>query len=211
MAQERIELVNIRVHALRLNYVPQLLRGCMQLSSINRLTLLLALVSLSTLITACSTGERYSNEGDFVLDFYSGTDEVGRESISFDEIIAKEDRPILLNFWAANCPPCRAEMPILEATWREYGDQVLFIGVDVGPHVGLGTYKTGQSLVNEFGITYVTGKTSDRSVITDWKVKNMPSTFLIGKDGQVHDMVIGVISSSRLTQKVRELIAANST
>ena len=183
----------------------------MQLSSINRLTLLIALASLSTLITACSTGERYSNEGDFVIDFYSGTDEVGRESISFDEITAKEDRPILLNFWAANCPPCRAEMPVLEATWREYGDQVLFIGVDVGPHVGLGTYKTGQSLVNEFGITYVTGKTSDRNVITDWKVKNMPSTFLIGKDGQVHDMVIGAISSSRLTQKVRELIAANST
>jgi hypothetical protein len=87
----------------------------------------------------------------------------------------------------------------------------LFIGVDVGPYVGLGTYKTGQSLVNEFGITYVTGKTSDRSVITDWKVKNMPSTFLIGKDGQVHDMVIGAISSSRLSKKVRELIAANAT
>ena len=183
----------------------------MQLSSINRLTLLLALASLSTLLTACSTGERSSNEGDFVLDFYTGTDEVGRESISFDEIIAKEDRPILLNFWAANCPPCRAEMPVLEATWREYGDQVLFIGVDVGPHIGLGTYKTGQSLVNEFGITYVTGKTSDRTVITHWKIKNMPSTFLIGKDGQVHDMVIGAISSSRLTQKVRELIAANAT
>jgi len=57
----------------------------------------------------------------------------------------------------------------------------------------------------------VTGKTSDRTVITHWKIKNMPSTFLIGKDGEVHDMVIGAISSSRLTQKVRELIAANAT
>ena len=183
----------------------------MQLSSINRLTLILALASLSILLTACSTGERSGNEGDFVLDFYTGADEVGGESISFDEIVANEDRPILLNFWAANCPPCRAEMPVLEAIWREYGDKVMFIGVDVGPYVGLGTYKTGQSLVNEFGITYVTGKTSDRSVITHWKVKNMPSTFFIGKDGQVNDMVIGAISSSRLSQKVRELIAANAT
>jgi hypothetical protein len=102
-------------------------------------------------------------------------------------------------------------MPALEETWREYGDKVLFIGVDIGPYVGLGTYKTGQALVDEVGITYVTGNTPNRTIITDWRVQNMPSTFLIGKDGRVHDIVIGAISGSRLSQKVRELIAANAT
>jgi hypothetical protein len=42
-------------------------------------------------------------------------------------------------------------------------------------------------------------------------MQNMPSTFMIGKDGRVHDIVIGAISGSRLSQKVRELIAANAT
>jgi hypothetical protein len=102
-------------------------------------------------------------------------------------------------------------MPALEAAWREYGDEVLFVGVDVGPYVGLGSYGQGKSLVEEFGITYVTGNTGNRQVITDWQVSSMPSTFLLKPDGRVHDIVIGAISSSRLSQKVLELIAVSAS
>ncbi len=170
----------------------------------------LLLLSVTIVFAACNAGEDSGNNGDFVINIYTGADEVGVQSISFDELVANEDRPILLNFWAGNCPPCRAEMPTLEATWREYRDQVLFVGVDIGPYVGLGSYREGKSLAEEFGITYVTGNTDNRSVVPEWQVASMPSTFLLNSDGRIHNTIIGAISLSRLSQEVRGLIAANA-
>ncbi|MEE8045564.1 MAG: TlpA disulfide reductase family protein [Dehalococcoidia bacterium] len=175
----------------------------------------LTLMSVLVVLTACSSGDGSvkdsGDDGDFVLNIYTGASEVGGDKIAFDELIANDDRPILLNFWAGNCPPCRAEMPALQAAWIEYGEDVLIVGVDIGPYVNLGTYDSGRDLVEEFGITYVTGNTQNRSVVPDWQVQSMPSTFLLNRDGRVHDIVIGAISSSRLDQKLRELIAVNAS
>jgi thiol-disulfide isomerase/thioredoxin len=175
--------------------------------------MVLALMSVAVVFSACSSssGGNSDDDGGFVIKLYTGENEIGAESIGFKDLIANEERPILLNFWASNCPPCRAEMPALEAAWREYGDNVLFVGVDVGPYVGLGTFNGGKDLVEEFGITYVTGNTSSRGVITDWQVTNMPSTFMLTPDGRVQDIVIGGITSSRLSQKLRELMAASAS
>ena len=175
------------------------------------LVIVLTLMSLAVVLSACSADQSSGNEGDFILNVYTGAGEVGSDTVSFNELVANEERPILLNIWAGNCPPCRAEMPALEAVWREYGDQVLFVGVDVGPYVGLGSYKQGQSLIDEIGVSYVTGTTANRGVITDWQISTMPSTFMLSRDGRVHDIVIGAISGSRLSQKVLELIATNAS
>jgi thiol-disulfide isomerase/thioredoxin len=171
---------------------------------------MLLLMSLTGVLSACSASDNSGNDGDFTFSVYTGADELGGTSIVFDELVARDDRPILLNFWASNCPPCRAEMPALQEAWQNYGDEVLFVGIDIGPYVRLGTYDGGRKLVEELGVTYPTGNTKNGSVITDWQISSMPSTFFLDSDGRVKDIVIGGISKSRLSQKVEELIAANA-
>ena len=173
--------------------------------------ILILFASLTFVLAACSSDRGSGDEGDFVLNMYRGANEVGGESIGFDDLIAREDRPILLNFWAGNCPPCRAEMPALQAAWERYGDQVLFIGVDIGPYVGLGSYGQGKDLIEELGITYPTGSTGNRTIVTDWRVSSMPTTFFLNSNGRVHDTVLGALSASRLSQKILALIAANAS
>lgn len=185
-------------------------RTCMLPSRTKTFQILILLASLAFVLSACSSDQGSGEKGDFVLNMYNGVSEVGGETVAFDELVAREERPILLNFWAGNCPPCRAEMPALQAAWEEFGDQVLFIGVDIGPYVGLGSYGQGKDLIEEFGITYPTGNTGNRTVVTDWRVSSMPTTFFLDRNGRVHDSILGAMSSSRLSQKVRELIAANA-
>jgi thiol-disulfide isomerase/thioredoxin len=183
----------------------------MRHSRTKSILILLAMFSLAIIATACSTGKGSGEEGDFVLNLYTESGEITGDSVVFDELVANDDRPILLNFWASNCPPCRAEMPAFELAWQEYGDQVLIIGVDVGPYVGLGSFEGGKKLVNDLGITYPTGSTTNRSVVTDWQLSSMPSTYLLRSDGRVHDIVIGGIPSSRISQKLLELIAVEAS
>ena len=174
--------------------------------------LLTGLLVIATLVITinCRFEENEYRKGDFDLYLYTGSEEIGAEVMNFEDFIANEYRPVVLNFWAGACPPCRAEMPILENAWREYSDEVMFIGVDIGPYVGLGNYFQGKALVNEFGITYVTGNTGNMQVVTDWQLASMPSTFFIEPNGHIHNFVIGSISSTRLSKKIQELIITSN-
>ena len=59
----------------------------------------------------------------FTLDLFSG------ESLRLADL---RGRPVLINYWAAWCPPCRDEAPVLERVWQEYQAKgLVFIGVDI--------------------------------------------------------------------------------
>ena len=142
----------------------------------------------------------------------SGITRVGRPAEEFTlplfgagELVLSQHlgRPIVINFWASWCPPCRVEAQLLEAAWRLYQDtDVLFIGVNIQD-----SEEDGIAYLAEFDITYPNGRDVDGKVTVDYGVIGLPVTFFIARDGTVQRRWVGAIREGDLLARVNELVA----
>ena len=143
--------------------------------------------------------------GDFDFTTYQGdaTVQVGNQRLSD---IVGQGKPVLLNFWAGNCPPCRAEMPGFQRTYEELGDRIVFLGLDVGPFTGLGTTRDGEALLQELGITYPIATTRTANPINSYGVISMPTTIFFNAEGGVHRTWSGAMNENQLSQIIQDLV-----
>jgi cytochrome c biogenesis protein CcmG/thiol:disulfide interchange protein DsbE len=115
-------------------------------------------------------------------------------------------RPLVINFWASWCAPCRDEAVGLERTWRTYRDDgVMFIGVDIQD-----TEKDALEYIAEFNVTYPNGSDPDGKVTVDYGVIGLPITFFVNKKGIVESRWVGAIPESQMVAWVRALIAGEA-
>lgn len=96
----------------------------------------------------------------------------------FDEEVLQSSVPVLVDFWAVWCGPCRAIAPHLEAISQEYAGRakVVELNVDEEPEIAL-----------RYGI------------------QSIP-TLLFFKDGKVQDMIVGVVPKKTIVQKLEALL-----
>ena len=171
------------------------------------ITLLLTVIALTALaLVACGRAGRPAP--DFQITVYQGADVLGDKEVKFSDLLAK-GKPVVLNFWAGECPPCRAEMPDLQVVAEQYQDRILLFGLDVGPFVGLGSREDGQALLKELGVTYPAGTTFDAQVVKAYNVLGMPTTFFVKPDGEIVEQWTALITKSKLTERVESLLAAS--
>jgi len=97
---------------------------------------------------------------------------------TFDEVVLKSDKPVMVDFWAAWCGPCRMVGPVVEEIATEMGETAVIGKVDVDAE---------GDLAMEFGI------------------RNIP-TLLFFKDGQVVDKHVGVATKKQLQDKLAALM-----
>ena len=142
---------------------------------------------------------------NLAISAYQGVDALGGEDTSLSTVVG-QGKPVVLNFWAALCPPCRAEMPEFERVHEERSDEVTILGIDIGPQQFLGTREEGQELLNELGVTYPAGTTFDDTVVRGFEIFGMPTTFFIGADGSVMRKWSGILDEEKLNELVDELL-----
>jgi cytochrome c biogenesis protein CcmG, thiol:disulfide interchange protein DsbE len=136
----------------------------------------------------------------------------GEGTISSDDL---RGQPVVLNFWASWCAPCREESPLLERAWREYRREgVVFLGVNIKD-----AESDAKRFVAEFDVTYPMVRDENLDLSTDLGVQGLPETFFIdhewrllgasttqqiGEEGDT--VVLGAISEEQLRSNVEILI-----
>jgi len=93
---------------------------------------------------------------------------------SFDSEVLQAEKPVLVDFWAPWCGPCRAIAPIVEELAETFGDTVKFTKCNV-----------------------------DENPVTPTKygIKSIP-TLIFFKDGKVLDKIVGIVAKSRLEEMI---------
>jgi len=129
---------------------------------------------------------------DFTLALYTGG------QLSLAELKGK---PVVVNFWASWCKPCREEAPILEEGWRKYRERgVVFVGVNFQDDED-----EARAFLQKFKITYPTGPDPGH-VAVDYGVLGVPETFFIDREGIIVNRFIGPLTRERLADLVEELL-----
>ncbi|MBA3422105.1 MAG: TlpA family protein disulfide reductase [Thermoleophilaceae bacterium] len=104
--------------------------------------------------------------------------------------------PVVLNYWASWCVPCREEAPLLERSWREQRDRgVLFLGLNMQDITG-----DARAFLREFDVSYVNVRDPTDRTARRWGATGIPETFFISARGQVVGHVIGVVSPEQMRQ-----------
>jgi cytochrome c biogenesis protein CcmG/thiol:disulfide interchange protein DsbE len=141
-------------------------------------------------------GEAQPSSGpapDFTITSFEG------QKISPTELRGKV---VVINFWASWCAPCRDEAPFLERTWQQYKNRgVVFLGVDY-----VDSETTAKAYLKEFGITYFNGPDIGSEISQRYRIKGVPETYFVGKDGNLSGNALGPITRDSAFMTERQFI-----
>lgn len=155
------------------------------------LILLLMLVPRSDADTVLQIGQAAP---DFELETLEG------ERVRLSEL---KGQPVVVNFWATWCTPCRKEMPDFQFVLDKYQDQGLHLyGINVGEsEVAVADFR------DRVGVRFPILIDKDESVQTDYKILPLPATFFIDQEGIIRGVYQFQMSLPQIEDEVKRLIA----
>jgi cytochrome c biogenesis protein CcmG/thiol:disulfide interchange protein DsbE len=111
-------------------------------------------------------------------------------------------KPVVLNFWASWCAPCRGEAPVLASAYRQWRDRgVVFLGVDT-------TDERTQAIAFQarYGVDFASVADAKGELQASYGVLGFPETFFIERDGTIVAKYIGPIDRATLDANVASIV-----
>jgi cytochrome c biogenesis protein CcmG/thiol:disulfide interchange protein DsbE len=106
-------------------------------------------------------------------------------------------RPVVINFWASWCIPCRDEAPLLNASARTHAGEVVFLGVDVQD-----LKSDALAFSREFETPYVSVRDRGNGTYEDYGLTGVPETYYLDRGGRIIAHTPGAISRASLEQGI---------
>lgn len=115
-------------------------------------------------------------------------------------------KPVIVNFFASWCGPCKMEMPYFDEFYHQYGDQVTFMMVNLCAF-GNDTKENGKKMVEAGGWTFPVYFDSDGDAAMKYAIRSMPTTVFVSPDGELMGRHTGVIPRESLEKTIQAMIA----
>lgn len=115
-----------------------------------------------------------------------------------------EGKPVLLNFWASWCGPCKSEMPDFQETYEEYGDDINYVILNLTD----GTRETMESaleFINEEGYTFPVYFDTQLEAANTYGIMYIPTSYFIDSEGYIISKQISPLSYETLVNNFKTL------
>jgi len=97
------------------------------------------------------------------------------------DLASLRGKPVVLNFWASWCVPCKGEAKMLERAWRQYRRQgVVFLGIDYHD-----VTSDARTFLSHHGVTYPTVQDGSGAVADRYGVSAVPETYFVDRRGRL--------------------------
>lgn len=113
------------------------------------------------------------------------------------------EKPLVINFWASWCGPCREEAPDLKKLYEIYKGKIDLYAVNLTSQDNL---KDVNAFVSEYQFAFPILLDEKGEVADSYKIQAIPTTFFIDKKGVIQQTVIGMIDPSMLDQYLKKIM-----